>query len=457
EAMKNAGAVEQGGVWTLTAEKGVTPVPFEQWPDDELTVYMTLSPRSTGEVQIKSACVPPKGYRAAEVSYTYDMGDGTVLNAALSSYTYLQPGTYTIKCTAKVGDYTATVEQTVDMSDIKGDRGFKVRGLCSEMAPQGGGSRNIGVICDGEIPSVVGAQLTQQYDTYSSSTLSKDFFGLGFDHTVTVTEVLFTEGAHFENGGWFTKTPEVEVLIGETWQKVASRCSPLYIEVDGIGAQGDPYQTFTFTLEEPVACRAVRVIGPAGGNAKFVSCAEMDINFSDVENPTYEGIDLSDPVGSAIIIVSESNPGGAGCKDIELIRDGKSASVGSGGNHGTEQYDTFTGRGDDHEEFYGYIFRGEVDVASVTFTEGCHFDNGGWFKDGTLRLELMIDGEWEEADAKISPKYPTGDSMGTFGSNYQSYKFTLDSATMCTGIRVIGMAGGSAHFTSVSELAVEVE
>ena len=456
-ALQESGATYADGTWTLVKEEGVTPVPFEQWPDDELTVYMTLSPRSTGEMQIKTACVPPAGYTATEVAYSFDMGDGTKLDAQITSYKYLEPGVYTIKCTAKVGDYVSTVEQTVDMSDVKGSRGFKVTGICSEMAPQGGGSRDIGVICDGEIPSVAGAQLTQQYDTYSSSTLPKDFFGLGFDHTVTVTEVLFTEGAHFENGGWFTKTPEVEVLIGDTWQKVESRCSPLYIEVDGVGAQGDPYQTFTFTLEEAVACRAVRIVAPAGGSSKFASCAEIDINFSDVENPTYDDVDLSDPVGGAIIIVSEANPSGAGNKNIELIRDGKSAAVGSGGNHATEQYDTFVGSPVDHEEYYGYIFRGEVKVASVTFTEGCHFDNGGWFKDGTLRLELLIDGDWVEAECSVSPKYPTGDYQGAFGSNYQSYTFTLELPELCSGVRVIGMAGGGAHFTSISELAVEFD
>jgi hypothetical protein len=323
------------------------------------------------------------------------------------------------------------------------------------MAPQGGGSRDIGVICDGEIPSAVGVQLTQQYDTYSSSSLPSDFFGLGFDHTVTVTEVLFTEGAHFNNGGWFAKTPEVEVLIGDKWQKVASTCSPLYIEVDDAAPQGDPYQTFTFTLEEPIACRGVRVIGPAGGSAKFVSCAELDINFSDVENPTYD-VDLSDPIGNAIIVVSETSPTGAGNKNIELIRDGKSAPVGSGGNHATEQYDTFTGRSDDHEEFYGYVFRGEVEVEAVTFTEGCHFDNGGWFKDGTLRVQVLVDGEWEDAEAKVAPAYPKADAQGSFGGNYQSYRFELLDVSTCTGVRVIGMAGGSAHFTSISELAVEI-
>lgn len=457
EAMANMmKATEKDGVWTMTAEKGVSPAPLEQWPDDILTVYMTLLPRTTGEVQINVACVPPKGYQAADVSYSFDMGDGMVLDATVTSYKYLKPGKYTIRCTAKLGEMTATVEQTLDLSDIQGNRGFKVTASCSETAPQGGGSKDISVITDGEIPTPQAADNLKQYDTYGGKTPEKDWFALQFDHTVTVTEVLFTEGAHFENGGWFQKTPDIEVLVNGEWKKAETTCSPLYIEVNAMAPQGDPYQTFTFALKEGVACQGVRVIGIPGGSSRFVSCAELDINYSDVENPTYGDVDFSDPVSGAIIIVSENNPAGAGCKDIELIRDGKSAAVGSGGNYGTEQYDTFTGRSDDHEEYYGYVFRGAVEVLSVTFTEGCHFDNGGWFKDGSLRLELLIDGKWVEAEATMSPKYPNGDSQSAFGSNYQSYRFALSGATKCNGIRVIGMAGGSAHFTSISELAVEV-
>ena len=282
-----------------------------------------------------------------------------------------------------------------------------------------------------------------------------------FDHGVKLTEVLFTEGAHFENGGWFKQTPTVEVLMEDgNWSEIYTECSPLYMEVDAQSAQGDPYQTFTFKFghgETPYFCYGVRVVGEPGGSSQFASCAELDVNFSEVKDPTYEGADQLDPVSSAVIIVSETNPVGAGNKNIELIRDGKSAAVGSGGNHETEQYDTFVGAQDDHEEYYGYVFREDVNILTVTFTEGCHFGNGGWFKDGTLRLELMVDGEWEEADAKISPSYPKGDSQGSFGSNYQPYTFTLDTATPCRGVRVIGMAGGSAYFTSISELAVTFE
>ncbi|MBQ7319966.1 MAG: ADP-ribosylglycohydrolase family protein [Clostridia bacterium] len=455
QAMSAAGYPCESDTWTLTKEEGVTPVPFEQWPDDELVVYMTVVPRTTGDVSIQATCVPPAGYTASEVSYSFDMGDGTLLPSMISGYTYTASGTYTIKCTASVGDFTATASATVEVT-AKPSAGFKVTASCSETVPAGGGSRNISVITDGETPTPEMADNLKQYDTYGGSAPAEDWYALNFDHVVTVSEVLFTEGAHFGNGGWFKKTPRIEALIDGKWTAVDVTCSPLYIEVDDMAPQGDPYQTFTFKLEEETACEGVRVIGVPGGSSQFVSCAELAVNYTHVENPTYDVTGETAEFDS-IVIVSESNPAGAGCKDINIIRDGEKPSVGSSGNHGSVQYDTFVGSGVEHEEFFGYIFRHDWEVFSVEFTEGAHFDNGGWFKDGTLRLELLLDGEWVEADCSIKPSYPDGDSQSAFGSNYQTYTFTLEISEICRGVRVIGMAGGSAHFTSISELAVDAE
>jgi hypothetical protein len=72
-------------------------------------------------------------------------------------------------------------------------------------------------------------------------------------------------------------------------------------------------------------------------------------------------------------------------------------------------------------------------------------------------VQVLIDGEWEDADAKVAPAYPDADAQVRFDSNYQSYRFELLDVTTCGGVRIIGMAGGSAHFTSISELSVEFE
>lgn len=450
ENMERYGFTKENGNWTIVHEKKVEPVTFEQWPDDELTVYMSVTPRAEGKILIATQYVLPEGYDRENLSLSFDMGDGMTLPMEVSSYQYFESGKYTITCTAKVGNHTAVAKREVEIKTAPGGRGFMMTPSCSEKNPTGGGNRDISVIADGLIPQP-GAASTEQYDTFTGSSATSAWFALNFDHKVTVTDVLFTEGEHFNNGGWFRKTPKIELLIDGQWKETETTFSPLYIEVNDMSAQGAPYETFTFTLTTPTVCEGVRVIGTPGGSSTFVSCAELDVRYSEVENPTYD--DDADSIEErSILILSENSPSGAGCKDPEIIRDGKIPKAGE--SHTTVQYDTFLNRADDHEDYFGYIFRGTYEISAVKFTDGAHFGNGGWFKDGEIWVEALINGKWEIVSATVDPKYPVSDSQGSFPT-YRTYTFTLTTPTECQGIRIIGAAGGSAHFTSISELSVE--
>ena len=160
-----------------------------------------------------------------------------------------------------------------------------------------------------------------------------------------------------------------------------------------------------------------------------------------------------DPLPTATIIFPSTTPAGGGSRDIEVIRDGAIDL----GDPGRDQYDTYAGSPEEHEDFYGYVFEGKAKVAAVTFTEGRHYENGGWFKDGTLRVQVLINDEWQDVDVSVSPDYPIANDLGSFGGDYETYTFTFTNATVCGGVRIIGMGGGYAHFTSISELTVEVE
>ena len=188
-----------------------------------------------------------------------------------------------MKCTAEAGGKKAVVEKVIDMSDYRGDREFNVTPSCSETSPQGSGSKDIGIIYDGNIPNQFTAQPTDQYDTYGGNPPATDWYALEFDKLVTVTEVHFTEGGHFWDGGWFIKTPSIELLIGGEWVKADVSCEPSYVENDTLEAHGDGYETFTFVLAQATACNGLRVIGAAGGLSRFVSCAELDFEFTSVE------------------------------------------------------------------------------------------------------------------------------------------------------------------------------
>ncbi len=155
----------------------------------------------------------------------------------------------------------------------------------------------------------------------------------------------------------------------------------------------------------------------------------------------------------SVLIISVTEPRGTGCKDTEVIRDGYVPRVGD--NYISVSYDTFAYSAIDHEEFVGYVFRSEKTVAAVTFTEGANFSDGGFFKDGGIRLEILKDGVWHIASAALDRPYPVGNSCNAFGPDYESYRFELDAPAACSGVRVIGPAGGTMHFISVSELSVE--
>ena len=448
--LASCGVAKEDGAWMIPVYENTDPgegglVPFEQWPSDIPCAYLTVSVGTRGEVKLESAYALPEGY-TGEVISTYDMGDGTVVPFAVTSYRYLADGTYDISYTVKAGDKESTATVTVTVLGAgSADRGFIVTPSCSVASPQGGGSRDITVISDGFIADYANRTSDSQYDTFTGGFSANDWFALGFDHSVRVTGVLFTDGLHFDNGGWYETTPSVQVLKDGVWTDVSSTCDPAY-------GGNEPFTTFTFTLDSPVWCEGVRVTGKPGGSATFVSCAELDVLFDEVKDPTYI-VENPDPVKDAFIIFTVTEPRGTGCKNPEIIRDGYIPKASD--SYTAVSYDTFAYDASDHEEYVGYVFRGNYTVTAVTFTEGAHFHDGGYFKGGAIRVEILVDGEWRTVEATPDKPYPVGSVQGAFGANYESYRFVLVSPAECGGVRIIGDAGGSMHFISVSELSVE--
>ena len=163
----------------------------------------------------------------------------------------------------------------------------------------------------------------------------------------------------------------------------------------------------------------------------------------------------AESLSNEIIICSVASPAGGGSKDIKVICDGKIPVAGSPDNM---QYDTYI-LGDpsgnpDKDAYIGYLYRNEKTVSEIVFTEGNHFGNGGWFKNGSLKVQLFIDGKWVDAEYTSDVEYPNGNNSANFGKPFETYTFTLKTPTVCDGIRLFGTAGGSAGFISVGELKV---
>lgn len=160
--------------------------------------------------------------------------------------------------------------------------------------PQGSGSQNPQIIRDGDFPPVGNLQNGRQYDTYHGGQQgSDDWIGYALPVARELRRVVFQEGKHFADGGWFD-TLRVEYGDGTTWN-VATGLSigPAYGGNDGL-----TYETHTLDFD-PVVATHVRIRGDPGGSANFISVGELRIFATGVPAPVGHDVRLrvTDPFG----------------------------------------------------------------------------------------------------------------------------------------------------------------
>ncbi len=146
-----------------------------------------------------------------------------------------------------------------------------------------------------------------------------------------------------------------------------------------------------------------------------------------------------------VLLTSVTNPLGISSHDLNVMRDGFSGPS-------AFQYDTWDGNNAAvGEDYYGYAWVTPQQIARVMFTEGSVFPDGGFFT--TLRLETSPDGvTWTTIAGgnDASPPYPNAND----GIPFSTYQWDFIPAITARYLRVIGIAGGTAEFTSVSEFQV---
>lgn len=166
-----------------------------------------------------------------------------------------------------------------------------------------------------------------------------------------------------------------------------------------------------------------------------------------------------DPAGSALPIArvdAFGGPSGGGNHDVEVIRDGELESPGSADD--AAQFDTYTGGQQGGDDWIGYELQApggpEFRFAGLSFQEGKHFFDGGWFQD--FRVEVRKAGVWTAAaNLHVTPAYPFAFSGQQFfdGVGFQTYDLWFDPLEG-DAVRLRGTPGGSAGFISVGELRV---
>ncbi len=309
------------------------------------------------------------------------------------------------------------------------------------------GNLDLEVIRDGDKPPAGSADPLRQYDTYNGANpAAEDWIGYAYTSAHSFHRVVFQEGLHFSNGGWFDSLT-VQVRQSGTWAPVSGlSISPAYPFADN----GVSYETYTLTFDE-IAGDGIRVFGAPGGAAGFISIGELDI-FGDCDGPPLDDLPSPEPQGcvdltpDGEIIARVTAPTGGGSSNIEVIRNGDTPPVGRVAS--CRQYDTFDGRNTAAEDWIGYVYPRAHRFHHVRFQEGRRFADGGWFE--SLTVEVRQGETWTPVSGlSISPAYPFTDNR----VSYETCSLAFDPIAG-DGIRICGAPGGSAGFISIGELDV---
>ncbi|HLZ10319.1 MAG TPA: hypothetical protein VKT80_17150, partial [Chloroflexota bacterium] len=314
--------------------------------------------------------------------------------------------------------------------------------------PTGGGSRDLEVIRDGHKPAPDDPLQpgTQEYDTFDTDipddAKTDDWIGYEYAGELTFSRVLFQEGIHFGDGGWFTAL-NVQVRSHGAWTNVSGvTTSPPY-HVD------DPNFT-SYQLDfAPTTGDAIRIEGAPGGSAKFISVAELQVWAAEgtpgVPDPPMLGTDITS-LGTPIANITQ--PAGGGNKDLSVIKQ-PPVSPGLTGQAALDaEYDTYTGE-TQTADWIGYSYAGTQFFGQLVLQAGMHFPDGGWF--ATLEVQVRQNGHWIPVDGQhfTSAAYPLDGS----GADFATYQVELGGIAG-DGIRIFGRPGGSATFVSVASLHV---
>lgn len=422
------------GTWTIAVNDVYKSVTKELWPEG---FYVNVKTIPVGNNRYTFSYMSENG---TIKDVKIETGDGYVATDYLASYRYKELGTYTFRCefTSTDGEKFTLEKPIYVLSTNSIVTGYAISS-CEK--PTGSGNKNVKTILDGYIPVTGKAGNAQSYDTNDGLEHDSAYVGMIFDYRSTLDSVVFIEGKHYTKGGWFEEEPYIEVLVDNEWIKVESKLDRKYPENDR-KSQGDDFEVFIFNLNEQIKCDGFRVTGKPGGQGRFISCGELVPCVVQVDYPNGYFDDKDD-----IIISNVSYPQGSGNKDISIICDNK-ANV----NDSNSQYDTFVKSENRVDEVYiGYLFKENKTISEVEYTSGMMFDGGGWFKDGTIKVQIFDGKSWLDVNQKVTPSYPNSNLKTDFETG-KTYVFSFDSVS-CLGLRIIGRQGGNEGFISISELS----
>ena len=140
---------------------------------------------------------------------------------------------------------------------IKGTSLNKLGAKYSPIANAAGGHMdNIACIVDG-YRGDYSAAVDEWSCTYTDDL--GQWVGLELGGEFDVKQVIFWEGGHWGNGGWFATAPKIQCFVDGAWVDVQSKITPAY-PGNSFEEQGFTFEPYIFTLNSAVTCSKIRVI-----------------------------------------------------------------------------------------------------------------------------------------------------------------------------------------------------
>jgi glucose/arabinose dehydrogenase len=276
-------------------------------------------------------------------------------------------------------------------------------------APAGGGNRNLEVIRDGDTPPVGSNASNRQYDTWDgANSAPEDWIGYAYGTPQTFARVVFQEGKHFTDGGWFD-TLGVQVRQQGAWVEVPGvTIQPAYAGNDGVSFG-------TFVLDFPaVTADAIRIDGAPGGSADFISVGELRVYGNPSSPPTEDPTPSSPPPDGTEIVIDNGDPGtsstGRWCRSAAANPfGGKSSSYSCGADRDTYRWTPQLAAAGTYDVYVWYTStenRGgtvPIVVASADGSSTRTFDErsggGAWVLHGRYTFAAGSSGYVETSDA----------------------------------------------------------
>jgi Domain of unknown function (DUF4185) len=127
------------------------------------------------------------------------------------------------------------------------------------------------------VPGILndGIVAEQSEDSWNGEAKSEDYWGYTWPRTYNLNRVNYSAGRITKDGGWFEEGIRIQVRQNGGWIDVAGVCSsPPYT-----GPSAASGTTYVFSFNDTWG-DGVRIVGRAGGKARYTSVSELDVFYT---------------------------------------------------------------------------------------------------------------------------------------------------------------------------------